>query len=378
MKDKLTVITPYFPNEESKYSGIFVYEQLEELSRYYSSIDVLVLMPLVKISRKFPFVQFNSKQRNVQGVRLDNVNVIKVTYFPFPKDSLLYHKSISLALLFSRIDFSQTILAHTIYPVASSIRNRAKRLFTVIHGTDLRYFSSNPAQLASMKDVIRNAKGVVCVSKGLLEDLITLSLFKENCEVIENGLPIQDNVGTIRQGSDSVFKFVYLGRLIRQKGIFELLQAYRAVQVKYGDRVQLHVIGSGEDESELRDITATSELEHVVFHGALDNKEALSLVSAMNVLVLPSYKEGFGRVIIEALSFGVPVISTVSGGPEFIVNSSNGLLCSPGNVDELAEAMLNVIENYRFYNREQISSHTKEVYALEKQTYKLFQVLSRS
>ena len=88
--------------------------------------------------------------------------------------------------------------------------------------------------------------------------------------------------------------------------------------------------------------------------GYINREQVITQLDDCDVFVLPSHYETFGVVLIEALSRGVPVISTYCGGPECIVNDSNGILVQPKNVEELAQALLKMYREYNNYNKEQL------------------------
>ena len=93
--------------------------------------------------------------------------------------------------------------------------------------------------------------------------------------------------------------------------------------------------------------------------------QVITQLDDCDVFVLPSHYETFGVVLIEALSRGVPVISTYCGGPECIVDESNGVLVQPKDVDELAQAMLKMYHEYSNYNKEQLRESVINLYGKE-------------
>ena len=97
----------------------------------------------------------------------------------------------------------------------------------------------------------------------------------------------------------------------------------------------------------------------------------------MNCLVLPSHEEGFGRVIIEMLSLGRPVISTRSGGPEYIVNKTNGLIVEPCDVLGLVHALYSVYQNYKVYDENTIKQYFENNFSIDKNTRLLIEKLHK-
>jgi glycosyltransferase involved in cell wall biosynthesis len=81
-----------------------------------------------------------------------------------------------------------------------------------------------------------------------------------------------------------------------------------------------------------------------------------------NCFILTSSYEAFGVVLIEAMSTGLPVIATRSGGPESILDDSCGYLVEPGSTGELMEAMLKMINEYDRFNQQNIRDRTLQYY----------------
>ncbi|MDX8404950.1 MAG: glycosyltransferase family 4 protein [Mariprofundus sp.] len=129
---------------------------------------------------------------------------------------------------------------------------------------------------------------------------------------------------------------LFLGRLNRDKGVLDLAQAVASV-----DGNKLHLLLVGPDEAALKDevqeITSGCA-DHVHFIDYTDSPE--DYFSAADIFCLPSYREGFGSVIIEAAACAVPAIgSDIYGVSDAIVDGETGLLFPPGNVTALREAI---------------------------------------
>ena len=126
--------------------------------------------------------------------------------------------------------------------------------------------------------------------------------------------------------------FMYIGRLNRDKGVIDLARAFSRISY-CGARLVL----VGPDESGIR-----SEME-TILDGCLDrvyfagfSNEPENYMSSADVMCLPSYREGFGSVLLEAAAVGVPAIgSKIYGVEDAIVDGQTGLLFEAGNVDEL-------------------------------------------
>lgn len=131
---------------------------------------------------------------------------------------------------------------------------------------------------------------------------------------------------------------LFVGRLARDKGIVELLAAYREVLAKEAN-VFLVLLGPHETETDsVLDGLSDALKERLVMPGFSDEPERFMAIADM--LLLPSYREGFGTVVIEAAAMGVPTIGTdIYGLSDAIVNGKTGLLVPVRSVDKLAAAI---------------------------------------
>ncbi len=138
--------------------------------------------------------------------------------------------------------------------------------------------------------------------------------------------------------TDDAVLLLFLGRVNRDKGVLDLAAAFANVAAR---SAHLHLLLVGPDEGDLREeikhITAAFS-DHLHFINYTDRPE--SCFAAADIFCLPSYREGFGSVIIEAAACGVPTIgSRIYGVSDAIRDGETGVLFEAGNVDELGAAI---------------------------------------
>jgi glycosyltransferase involved in cell wall biosynthesis len=139
------------------------------------------------------------------------------------------------------------------------------------------------------------------------------------------------------------FKFLYVGRLSKEKGLFDLLEAFCRVH-EQNPEATLALAGSGLIEEDLRQRTRALGIESAVtLLGTKTPEEIGRLLMSSAAMILPSYREPWGLVVNEALSFGCPVVvSDICGCvPELVIDGVTGYSFPPGDVDALAQAMSN-------------------------------------
>jgi glycosyltransferase involved in cell wall biosynthesis len=143
----------------------------------------------------------------------------------------------------------------------------------------------------------------------------------------------------------------YMGRFVPEKGLDSLVAALAKAKAEIaGRRLSLLLVGAGVEEDKLRIATDGLGLtKDVVFAGVVPHVEAGRYMNCMDAFVLPSlttprWKEQFGRVIVEAMACGVPVLGSDSGEiPYLIADTKGGLVFHEGNADDLAEKLRHIV-----------------------------------
>jgi len=140
----------------------------------------------------------------------------------------------------------------------------------------------------------------------------------------------------------SKFTFLFVGRIVRDKGINELVGAFKKLYSEYPD-IRLLLVGPYEDNldpisQESRD--AISAYDDIVAVGKKIGEELLAYYTAADCFVMPSYREGFPNTVLEAGAMGLPsIVTDINGSREIIVDGENGMIVPPQNEERLYQAM---------------------------------------
>jgi len=153
------------------------------------------------------------------------------------------------------------------------------------------------------------------------------------------------------QGPGGVLRILSVGRLQKGhelKGYDVLLKAVARTK-DLGVQVHLSIVGDGDDRERLQNLMCALRLSgDVTFYGRLSDKKLIDRYKACDVFAMPSRKEGFGIVFIEAMRFGKPCIGGNHGGtPEVIEHGVNGYLVEHGDVNQLAIYLAELAANPR-------------------------------
>jgi len=160
--------------------------------------------------------------------------------------------------------------------------------------------------------------------------------------VLPNGIDCRpfSGVPTVRSDPARPLQLVYIGRVAREKGLYETLQGLRLAH-ELGVDTRLVVAGSGGEEARLRRYAQALGIgARVCFVGPVFGNDKVKLLSGADVMVLPSYSEGLPYALLEAMAAGVPVIATPVGAiPDVASDGTHGFLVPPRDGKAIAEAL---------------------------------------
>lgn len=148
------------------------------------------------------------------------------------------------------------------------------------------------------------------------------------------------------RNTEDVFTFVFIGRIVKDKGINELVAAFKRVNEKH-KHVRLVLVGPKEDNLDpILPETAAEIHSNNAITEVGSQKDVRPFYQNADALVFPSYREGFPNVVLEARAMGLPsIVTDINGSREIIVESKNGTIIPPHDEQALYEAMLNWVEN---------------------------------
>ncbi|WP_204189558.1 glycosyltransferase family 4 protein [Mammaliicoccus sciuri] len=234
--------------------------------------------------------------------------------------------------------------------IASYITRRPHRVYTV-RGLRLETVSGIKYKILFLMEKIAMfcATDIIAISESLKIRVIELNLNNgKNIIVFGNGSSNGLNLKEYSKNNNKIendilkklngqFVIGYLGRLVKDKGIEDLVKAFKIIEKKYSN-VKLLVIGSIEDGDSIskNDLTFILENKNVVYKDHVDNP--VNYYNNMDVFIFPTYREGFGNVSIEAQALGIPTITyNVTGAKDTVINNETGFIVEPGDYVKIAE-----------------------------------------
>ena len=223
-----------------------------------------------------------------------------------------------------------------------------------LHGSEFeKWYNASPEKKKEeIRTLLRECSAIIVLGESWKHVVRAIEPAANVC-VISNGVRIPE---ACVSWDPACCRILYLGVLIPRKGLTDLLDAVHLLKQggELGTR-RFVIAGSGEEEELLKHRAKELGLsEEVSFVGWVDGKKKEKLLLTSQVLVSPSYHEGLPVSILEAASYGMPIVSTDVGDISSVVlNGENGVLIKPGRVQELAAGILAVSseENYARMSR---------------------------
>ncbi|MDA9803828.1 N-acetyl-alpha-D-glucosaminyl L-malate synthase BshA [Flavobacteriaceae bacterium] len=222
-------------------------------------------------------------------------------------------------------------------------------MVTTLHGTDITLVGSHPFYKPAVTFSINNSDAVTSVSQSLKDDTLRLFNIKKEIEVVPNFIDTKkyENLYSdcerelIASKNEKII--THISNIRKVKRVDDVIEIFDRIQKKIP--AKLVIVGDGPEKESLENLCKKKGIdEKVLFVG--NSHEVDKILCFSDLFILPSEHESFGLVALEAMVCGVPVISSNAGGlPEVNIHGESGYLSDVGNVDEMAENALKILEN---------------------------------
>lgn len=394
---KVLVIPAWF-NHQNKQDGIFIHQFCESLQKNGHLVSLLYL-------QIFSIKQFWKYFKPIRFSYSNNFNVIilKKIVYPLPKilkSSVSFFKKSLVRKAILVIEKEKFDIIHiqsvcnNITPfLAYEISKKLKIPFVVSE----HYSSFKEAGNAifypymdvnEVKKIVQNANiriGVSDYACMKFEDFFECK-FLTFPNIVNEAFFKKANLQNLKDNKN--FHFLIIAALEKHKGQSILLKAFKKA-FSHEPNIYLNIIGKGSDEAQLKnEVCELNLLERVKFIGSLSHEEIINEIDRSNIIVSSSLYETFGLTIVEGFLRGNPVLSTRSGGPNELINETNGLLCNVNDLEDLTKTLKKIFEIYRHFDFTKIQedaikkfspdtliSNLVELYALTSKPKELIQNL---
>ncbi len=189
------------------------------------------------------------------------------------------------------------------------------------------------------KNIWERSKRVVTNSEGL-KILAERSCAEQNFEVIYNGIDFEKFKPQKRENNK--FTIISTSRLIKRKGINYLIDAFIKFNKKYKES-DLIIIGDGNLREKIEEKVIKSGLKDKInILGTIDHNNINDYYKKSDVFVLPSLNEGMSNSLLEAMSSGLAIISTDTGGTRELIDKRNGIIINKKNINDIYKSLENL------------------------------------
>ncbi|MEZ3575971.1 MAG: glycosyltransferase family 4 protein [Muribaculaceae bacterium] len=208
------------------------------------------------------------------------------------------------------------------------------------------------------------ATHIVPEGEGVKNDLINYRITKKPLKVLGHGnvrgidlahynpeLPeVQADAAKIRK--PGIFTFIFVGRLVRDKGINELVEAFERLN-KEIPAIRLILVGRQEPKLDpLKPETIAKIDNNKNIEAVGQQSDVRPWLAASDAFVFPSYREGFPNVVIEAGAMGLPsIVTNINGSREIVINNKNGIIVPPHDTEDLGNAMRDFVTSKKQIER---------------------------
>lgn len=353
------MITKWYPNSDDPQLGVFIRKHAECISDHYR-ISVLYLHP----SKHLNQIHFTE---NLQG-NLHEVIVYTPSGGNFPKRIWEWLKAINTGLRAIKKVHPKPDLFHGYILLRTGL---IARMLSIRYGKPYviseqwsgyatgKYKTKGWIYKSLCSSTVAGASAFSSVSRFLQENLHRNGLKNRNESVIGNVTgegKIQDRTPS------SVAEVLVVADLVDKiKNISGVLKMIGSLPPETLRRFRLRIIGGGEDEAKLKQLSSELRLNGTVFfEGLKRNEEVYEYLYQTDFLIMNSRFETFSSICIEAFSCGVPVIATDCGGPSEFVGPEQGILIPPDSEVELKRAFLKMLDEHGTYDSKAIRAFAIE------------------
>lgn len=370
--------------------------KLIRVSTVPSSLSILLNGQLSFFNRWFHVIGVSSPGKDLETVKLREE--IETKAIEIKRHISPFNDLISLWRLYLFFQKEKPLIVHSITPKAGLLSMMAAKLARVpirMHtftGLIFPYKTGLLQKVLIVMDKIlcRCATNIYPEGIGVKTDLEQYHITRKKLKVIANGnvngidlayfdpdLYTDEQKEKLKKSlfiDKDDFVFIFVGRLVRDKGINELIAAFKKLSIKYNS-AKLILVGSMEAEFDplsletIEEIKTNSQIISVGWQSDVRSYFAIS-----DALVFPSYREGFPNVVIQAGSMNLPsIVTDINGCNEIIVEGKNGTIIPSKDTETLYKKMELYINNPELVNK--YASNSRDMIALRYEQQLVWQAL---
>lgn len=302
---------------------------------------------------KLTYIATHTEKNKIYNSFFFIKGLIRIIFFLLVKKPKIVHLHMSERGSFVR--------KYIIYKISKAF---GTKIIVHTHGAEFHqyYLKASPKGKKRIVGMLKNVDKVIALGESWERTLKSIES-ETDTTIIMNSVALPQLVKN--KDRRNSFNILFLAVLIKRKGILDLIEASVPVikeASKNNKRISFQIAGDGELMETAKELIASYGLgEFYQFHGWINEEQKKELLKETDLFVLPSYNEGLPLSILEALSYGIPIISTDVGSVnEAVIDGVNGYLIKPGDVQALSECLLGSLNTSAFEKMGQASRELAE------------------
>lgn len=301
------------------------------------------------LQRRYVFINFETGSRGIESPAQEEKAISKILRLVTSPVALAWQilrLRPAVVHLNSAMD-NRAFWRDALYLVVAKLL-RQKVVFQ-LHGGSLDIVGTRRWRLRLVRNLLALADAVVLLANSEQRDFTALGL-AESLVVIPNGVDVrQYSAAGSKNHNGKIRRLAYLGRLMREKGIFESIQALEVLRSDPRFKnLELRIAGSGPAQAELERYIRDHGLGDIVkLVGSVFGEDKVKFLREADLFLFPSYhQEGLPYSILESLAAGTPVVaSKVAGIPDVVVNRVHGILVDPKDPAAIVMAVFELAQS---------------------------------
>lgn len=309
-------------------------------------------------------------------------NITYIFSAPFKRiDSYIYYskilkvlKDIEKKVILKKVDLLHAHFLFSDGGVAYKLKKKYNMKYIVaVRNTDINTFFKYGIHIRGFGiKILRNAEKIVFLSPAYKELLLNKYIpTSEKKEINEKSIIIPNGIDKFwieniylnkpPKKNNNTINLIFVGELNENKNVMTSLNVFDELK-KRGYHVTFNIVGKGALEEKVTEwIKQTKNQKLITWHGYIfDKYELLKLYRKSDIFIMPSYKETFGLVYIEAMSQGLPVIYTKDEGIDGYYEKGHvGYPSAPDNIQEMSNRVEEIIQNYNLISKKALAESAK-------------------
>lgn len=285
------------------------------------------------------FKNYNWKEKKIIlkfiPTYIEGSNIKKIIFFLFAYiriflEILIYRPKIVHIHMSYKGSFTRAYYIHRL-----CVKFKTKDIIH-LHGSEFKkwYDECNKKKKVKVRKLLKECNQIIVLGKEWEKNILLIEPSSKTI-IINNTVQIPK---VRAKFNDEKFNVLFLGVLIRRKGIYDLLEAIEQLSKNTDlSKMKLIIAGSGPEEKALKErVESLTINKYIEFTGWVDEEKKNELMRKSQLLVLPSYNEGLPMAILEGMSYGLPIVATNVGDIcAAVVNEKNGFIVETGNLEDI-------------------------------------------